>query len=359
MNAVYSQVTTTGSERGTVVRTVLGDIDPKELGRCDYHEHLFQSSPMLAGEELDDAARSAEEAASLGGSGFDAMIEATPIGLGRQPDSVARISALTGLKIVHTTGAHHDGHYPRRHPLLSCDTEALAAWFTSEVMDGIRSEGPPHGFSSQLASPSRRPAVARTPQGSAVKAGLVKVGITYWEIGAFERRVLDAAAETCIATGVGIMIHLEHGSAAHEVLDAIADHGVSADHVILAHVDRNLDAGLHRELAARGAYLGYDGMARHARGPDSAILDCAEAVICAGKGDRLLLGGDVARRSRYLAYGGMPGLRYLGERFVPRLRERIGAAALERILRDNPRRVLAFEPRELPLAGAPEGGSVH
>jgi phosphotriesterase-related protein len=345
MNAVTSHVTAPAALRGPVIRTVLGDIDPNEFGRCDYHEHLFQSSPLLSGEELDDVARSAEEAASLGGSGFDAMIEATPIGLGRQPDSVACISALTGLKIVHTTGAHHGGHYPGGHPLLSCDSDALAAWFVSEVTDGIRPEGPWGGCSSHLTSLGRRPAIARTPQGDAVRAGLVKAGITYWEIGAFERRVLDAAAETCIATGVSIMIHLEHGSAAHEALDAIADHGVSADHVILAHIDRNLDAGLHGELAARGAYLGYDGMARHARGPDSAVLDCAEAVVSAGKEDRLLLGGDVARRSRYLAYGGMPGLRYLGERFVPRLRERIGAAAVERILRDNPRRVLAFECR--------------
>jgi len=138
------------------------------------------------------------------------------------------------------------------------------------------------------------------------------------------------------------MVHLEHGSATYEVLDVLEGYGIKADRVILAHVDRNLDAGLHTELAARGAYLGYDGMARHVNGPDSAILDCAEAVVSSGGGDRLLLGGDVARRSRYLAYGGMPGLRYLAERFLPRLSDRIGHDAVDRILLQNPRLALAF-----------------
>jgi phosphotriesterase-related protein len=138
------------------------------------------------------------------------------------------------------------------------------------------------------------------------------------------------------------MVHLEYGSASHEVLDVIEGHGVPNDRVILAHADRNLDAGLHAELASRGAYLGYDGMARHASAPDSAILDCAEAVVASGGGARLLLGGDVARRNRYIAYGGMPGLQYLGDRFVPRLRERIGDEATNRIMVGNPREVLSF-----------------
>ena len=32
-----------------------------------------------------------------------------------------------------------------------------------------------------------------------------------------------------------------------------------------------------------------------------------------------MIGGDVARRTRYVAYGGRPGLAYVGRRVVPRL----------------------------------------
>jgi 5-phospho-D-xylono-1,4-lactonase len=109
---------------------------------------------------------------------------------------------------------------------------------------------------------------------------------------------------------------------------------------VLAHIDRNLDPGLHAELTMAGAYLGYDGMARHREAPDAAIIDCLERVVATGDASRLVLGGDVARRTRYLAYGGMPGLEYLPRRFLPRLRDRVGSDVVDQLLIDNPARLL-------------------
>jgi predicted metal-dependent phosphotriesterase family hydrolase len=63
-------------------------------------------------------------------------------------------------------------------------------------------------------------------------------------------------------------------------------------------------------------------------------------ALAAGDGSRLVLGGDVARRTRYLAYGGMPGLEYLPRRFLPRLRDRLGSDVVDRLLIDNPARLL-------------------
>ncbi|GAA5133419.1 phosphotriesterase family protein [Pseudonocardia adelaidensis] len=316
-----------------MIRTVLGDLAPDELGRCDYHEHLFQVSPLLPGDELDDEAASGAEAATLRAAGIAAMVEATPTGLGRDPAAVARISAATGLRVVHTTGAHRSEHYPSGHWLPECSEADLAARFTADVRDALPAvDGPGRG------------APAAGPAGAPVRAGLVKAGVGYWRIDPFERRVLAAAAATAAATGVAAMVHLEHGSAAHEVLAALAADGLAADRVVLAHADRNLDPGLHTDLAAAGAYLGYDGMARHREAPDSAILDCLERVIAAGGADRLLLGGDVARRTRYRAYGGLPGLDYLPRRFLPRLAERLGDEALHRVLVTNPARALTLRP---------------
>jgi 5-phospho-D-xylono-1,4-lactonase len=314
-----------------VIRTVLGDVAPDELGRCDYHEHLFQVSPLLPGDELDDEAASGTEAAALRAAGIDAMVEATPTGLGRDPAGVARISAATGLRVVHTTGAHRNEHYGSGHWLPSCSEAELVARFTADVRDALPAvDGRGRGA----------PAVG--PDGAPVRAGLVKAGVSYWRIDPFERRVLAAAAATATATGVAVMVHLEHGSAAHEVLAALAADGVTAERVVLAHADRNLDPGLHAELTAAGAYLGYDGMARHREAPDSAILDCLERVVAAGGADRLVLGGDVARRSRYRAYGGLPGLDYLPRRFLPRVAARLGEEALHRMLVTNPARLLVL-----------------
>jgi phosphotriesterase-related protein len=67
-------------------------------------------------------------------------------------------------------------------------------------------------------------------------------------------------------------------------------------------------------------------------------------VVEGGAGDRVLLGGDVARRTRYVAYGGMPGLAYLFERFVPRVRQAVGDAVLGSVLVANPARWLSWDP---------------
>ena len=314
-----------------LVRTVLGDRPVADLGRVDYHEHLFQVSPLLAGDELDDEPASGGEAALLRQGGIDAMVEATPTGLGRDPAAVARISETTGITVVHISGGHRDEHYAAGHWLPACDFTQLIERFEADVRDGL-----------PAVDGAERAAVALGPGGEPVRAGMLKAGVGYWRISPFERRVLEAVATVALGTGVSVMVHTEHGSAAWEVLDVLAGVGLPADRVVLAHMDRNLDPGLHAELTRRGAYLGYDGMARHREAPDAAILDCLERTLADGDPTRVLLGGDVARKSRYRAYGGMPGLDYLPRRFVPRVRERLGTAAVDALLVDNPGRVLTL-----------------
>ena len=314
-----------------LVRTVLGDRPVADLGRVDYHEHLFQVSPLLAGDELDDEPASGGEAALLRQGGIDAMVEATPTGLGRDPAAVARISETTGITVVHISGGHRDEHYAAGHWLPACDFTQLIERFEADVRDGL-----------PAVDGAERAAVALGPGGEPVRAGMLKAGVGYWRISPFERRVLEAVATVALGTGVSVMVHTEHGSAAWEVLDVLAAVGLPADRVVLAHMDRNLDPGLHAELTRSGAYLGYDGMARHREAPDAAILDCLERTLADGDPTRVLLGGDVARKSRYRAYGGMPGLDYLPRRFVPRVRERLGTAAVDALLVDNPGRVLTL-----------------
>lgn len=315
-----------------VVRTVLGDLDPAALGATDYHEHLFQRSLLLPGEDLDDEQASRTEAADLHSSGVAAMVEATPRGLGRDPAATARISRATGLHVVHVTGVHREAHYPPGDSLPGSSTADLVARIETDLYTGM--------------------------DGTTIRAGAVKAGVGLWSFTDFERRALHAAGQVAARSGAPVMVHLEHGSAAHEVLDVLEAQGCAPDRVVLAHIDRNPDSGLHAELARRGSYLGYDGVARHQHWPDSMLLDCLAGVVEHGYADHVLLGGDVARRSRYLAYGGMPGLRYLFERFVPRVRARLGDDLTHRILHSNPARWLSWAPprqtlRDHPPAGAP------
>lgn len=300
-----------------IVRTVLGDIAPATLGATDYHEHLLMASPLLAGDELDDVERSREETQVLGDAGMDALVDLTPLGLGRDLAGLAAISAATGVHIVAATGVHREAHYASDHPVRALDGTALARRFVDEL---------------------------RGTDGRTVRCGVIKCGVGYWSISAMERTVLAAAASAHAQTGAPIVCHLELGTAAHEVVEILTAAGVAPDRLALAHADRNPDPGLHAELTTGGVYLGYDGMARTRNWPDSVLIDCLVATAAQGRADRLLLGGDVARRSSFRSYGGLPGMDYLPRVFAPRVAAAGGDDLLDELLVDNPARLLAFEP---------------
>ena len=75
-----------------IVRTVSGDLQPSEIGRVNYHEHAFHSSPLLDNEDLDDLTKSSKEFMRLRESGFESYVDATPIGLGRNMRDIERLT---------------------------------------------------------------------------------------------------------------------------------------------------------------------------------------------------------------------------------------------------------------------------
>ena len=72
------------------------------------------------------------------------------------------------------------------------------------------------------------------------------------------------------------------------------------------------------------------------------LIDLMEQMTNAGQIDHLLLGLDLGMRDYFRAYGGGPGLGYLMDVFVPRLRKRVGEAAVDAILVANAARAFAF-----------------
>jgi phosphotriesterase-related protein len=143
-------------------------------------------------------------------------------------------------------------------------------------------------------------------------------------------------------TGTPVYAHTEHGTAARELLDLLEEAGVPLSRVLICHLDRNPDLFLHEEIARRGAYLEYDTPSRFKYQPEKIVIELMRSMIEAGYGDRLMLGGDMARRSYLKAYGGGPGFEYLLTRFTPRLaREGFSEEELQLIWEANPCRWLA------------------
>ena len=306
-----------------IIRTITGDISPESLGATNYHEHAFQISPLLKGDELNDLAKSTAEFKRLKESGFDAYVDATPIGLGRNLNSIMKLQAQTGLNVVHTTGVHRSAHYESGAEITSKSAAELATIFHDEITLGMSDESG-----------------ARTE----IKAGLIKFGIDNEKISDFESRALEAAASVSNDLGVGVMVHIESGTYAHEVLDRLEKLGCPPSRVALAHMDRKPDAKLHVEIASRGSYLGHDGAGRTKYFPDETLVELFNAVVAAGYSSQILLGADVARASRYIEYGGGPGLEYLGKTFIPQLISATSEKIVKQVLTTNPQRWLAFTP---------------
>jgi len=296
-----------------IVRTVRGDIDPGDLGPCDAHEHLFLVTPAQPGDEFADVEKAIEEAQTLAGAGARALVDWTPIGLGRDVDGLARVAEATGLHIVAATGLHRDAHYPAGDPLRTESADALAARFESDLRE---------------------------------RCGIVKVGASYHQVKPFEAKAFEAAAEAHRRTDAPVCVHTEHGTMGLALVERLGAAGVDPRSVVLAHVDRNPDAAEHADTAATGAWLQLDGPGRTKYWPDSTILELIADLAERGFASQLLLGGDTGRASMMRAYGGGPGLDYLFARFKPRLERELGHALSRQVFVENPARAFAFEPKD-------------
>ncbi|WP_406206739.1 phosphotriesterase [Kitasatospora sp. NBC_01560] len=296
------------------VRTVLGDVDPAELGVCDAHDHLFLRSPRLPGEELDDPAAAGTVLRDFAAAGGRTFVQWTPHGMGRGGHALAELSRTTGVHIVAATGLHQAVHYEPATLTALYDGDRLAELFTEELTTGLR--GAPAG----------------------VRAGLVKVAGDFHGLGEHTRRVMRAAAEAHHATGAPIAVHHELGTAAADVLELLCGrYGVPPQRVILGHLNRLPDLRLHRYLAASGAYLALDGPSRAHHATDHHLFDTVAALVEAGHAGQLLLGGDTTTRSARHA----PGPTHLLTSLAPRLAREFGPELPALVLTANPARAFA------------------
>ncbi|WP_435841688.1 phosphotriesterase family protein [Streptomyces griseofuscus] len=298
-----------------MIRTVLGDIRPQELGVCDAHDHLFLRSRQLPGRELDDVAASRAELEAFRAVGGAAVVQWTPHGMGRRAADLATLSRATGVHLVCATGLHQAPHVAPE--LLEGLRGRLAEVFVTELTEGIGTSG--------------------------VRAGLIKVAGGFHALDAHARWTMAAAAEAHHATGAPIAVHLELGTGALDVLDLLCGElGVPGHRVILGHLNRFPDPVTQRQAAAAGCWLAFDGPSRTHHATDWKMPAGARALAEAGFGDRLLLGGDTVTAGARSVDGG-PGMPYLLRRLRPRLAAELGTELVDRILTEHPGKAFSVD----------------
>jgi 5-phospho-D-xylono-1,4-lactonase len=305
-----------------IIRTVLGDIDPAELGPCYAHEHVIGHPPGSTPEQ--DFMFTSHEAAvrELGWfqeAGGRALVEMSTPDYGRDPAGLRGIAEETGVYLICATGYHKEKFSAAF--IADRSEESLIEQFTAEVNDGIEETG--------------------------VRAGVIKAASSLHEISVNEAKLFRAAARAHQQTGAPILTHTEAGTMALEQVELLTGRGVSPDRIAIGHVDRKLDWDMHLALAQTGVYLGYDQVAKEQYQPDRRRIEFIRRLVGEGHGRQILLAGDMARRSYWPSYGtgGGPGLTYILWRFLPWLRASgLAEPAVRDLIIHNPARLLAFEP---------------
>ncbi|MGW0731958.1 phosphotriesterase family protein [Streptomyces sp. NPDC002851] len=294
-----------------VIRTVLGDIAPEELGVCDAHDHFFLSSPRLpVGQELDSPEAAHAEAVAFREAGGTSVVQWTPYGMGRCVDGLADVARASGLHIVAATGLHQAVHYDPT--FLERIIPRLAEVFVREHTEGMGESG--------------------------IRAGLIKVAGGYHGLDAHARHTMAAAAEAHHATGAPIGVHLELGTGALDVLDLLCGElGVPPHRVLLGHLNRFPDPAVHRRAAEAGAYLAFDGPSRANHATDWRMPEAVRDLADAGFADRLLLGGDTTTAGARSVNEG-PGMPYLLRGLRERLDAAVGKEVVDGMLVGNPAR---------------------
>ena len=112
-----------------------------------------------------------------------------------------------------------------------------------------------------------------------------------------EERIARAVARVQAGTGCPVLTHTTRGTMAHEQLDLLAAEGADLAKVALSHMDQKLDFGLLRELCERGAYVLFDGPSKAKYATDEAQVGMLRRLVEAGHAERLLVSGDMGRRS--------------------------------------------------------------
>jgi predicted metal-dependent phosphotriesterase family hydrolase len=305
------------------VRTVLGEIPYDRLGITDAHNHLWidpvpGADPQAPVLNQFDAIR--EELELYRAAGGGSLLDCQPGGCGRNAHQLIELSQATGVQIIACTGFHRRKYYTPGHWLFSASSEKAAGYFSGEL-------------SSALAETLDGP--------NPVRAGFIKIALeSSWN--GTPQCALEGAAAAAQQSGALVEIHTEKGALAEKAAIYFEDQGLRPQQLVLCHMDKRPDPGLHAELARFGALLEYDTFYRPKYQPETKLWVLIDKMVEAGWCQQVALATDMAEAGLYRTLGGGPGLASLPCEIKARLTARgIAEISVQQMLGGNIARRLA------------------
>lgn len=312
------------------VRTVLGDIQPEEMGLTYSHEHIVieESFPTLANPAfiLNDTARISAELSDLYRLGGRTMVDTMPAACGRNVVKLAEVSRISGVNIIAPTGIHLEIYYPPNHWRYHLSVEELTELFIKDITEGIDE----YDYCC--------PVVKRTHY----KAGMIKLATGDEKITDHQRKIFEAVVNAHRETGAPILTHTNGGKLAMEQVELFLKLGANLNHVVISHVDKQRDLTFHRDLLQTGVYVEYDSHFRFMDKGDDWTYRLLESVL-PDYSSRVVIGMDMAKNTYWKSYGGKPGLTYLLTEFRQELEIRGIGDYFNELFFSNPKNLYSFK----------------
>lgn len=298
------------------VNTVLSPVATKDLGITYIHEHLYvkpNELPRYYPYTLDNIEKSIEEARAFRSAGGKTMVEMSPLNFGRNTEVLRIIAREADINVICITGLHKQEHMPKWFEEL--DDAEVSHVLIDEIEDGI-------GYSH-------------------VKPGAIKIGTSLNEITPSEHRSIRLCGAIARDFDLPMITHCDKGTMGLEQIGLLGKVGVRPDRICLSHVDLTLDVDYLKRICETGAFISFDHVGRELENHDHARIDMLAELVKSGFGDHICLAGDMGKKDYFRSYGGKPGLSYILTDFRKYALEKLDADEFDRMLVDNPRRVLA------------------
>jgi phosphotriesterase-related protein len=342
------------------IQTVLGLIEPSDLGLTLMHEHLLLDETCLAHppadpEErrlynlplsspgmltkvryegfwnrddliYDDIELMLAEVAPFKAAGGSGIVEVTPHGLLRQPKGLKQIAERSGLNVIMGSSWYVADSHPA--DMTKRSEESLTVEIISDLFSGV--------------------------EGTGICAGLIGEAGCSWPLTANERKVVRASAKAQTLSGACLMIHPGRDEEAPiEIVDVVREAGGDLSRTIICHIERTIftkrtmkalaETGVILEFDLFGhEYSYYSSNPKVAMPNDRTRLDWLRFLIDEGHGDRIVISHDNDNKHHLEAYGGC-GFAHIPRNIVPAMR-RLGFAEadIRTITVETPRRLLTF-----------------
>lgn len=341
------------------IRTVLGDVNSKDLRIISPHEHVLidirnqYTEPKEAtlkglGEKkvslpyLDILSRNpyalkdnlvlnnpdlAEtELLEFKFAGGHALVDATPPDIGRDVHALYKISVLTGLSIIAGCGYYTFDTHPV--DMAKRSVEQITDEITAELTGSIF--------------------------GSEIRAGVIGEIGTSEVIHPNEEKVLRAAARAYKETNAGIIVHTypwaENGI---RIIDILMKEGVPPGKISINHVDVEINLDYIIKLVSRGVFVEFDNFGKEyyidywnrgfAGGVFARDIDRVKALqvlIEKGFTENILISCDICLKTLLHKFGGW-GYDHVLSHIVPMMKQaKIDKDGIDLIVEENPKRFL-------------------